>query len=180
MRLPDNIDIQALFADCDIDFNDTVIFPKERSAEFKEWQEREVERRKKQAETVKAYRHKYPEKMRAYRRELYYNETPEQKILRKARVERYQNKINRVKSKATNLEMYKATREHENAIRRQWYAALSDERKEILRAKCREQKKKWQVEHRAEYLERERVRSRLRRAKKRAEKAAQQTENKDT
>ena len=88
IRLPDNIDIQALFTDCDLDFNDPVIFPKERSAEFKEWQYREAKRLEQQRIYAREYRAKNCDRINAQKRKAYANETPEQMELRKIRVER--------------------------------------------------------------------------------------------
>ena len=64
--LPDNIDIVALFADCDIDFNDPVIFPKKRSDEYIEWQEREAERQNKKIERARQYYWEHLEYYREY------------------------------------------------------------------------------------------------------------------
>ncbi|MBD5131081.1 MAG: hypothetical protein HDT28_00565 [Clostridiales bacterium] len=66
-HLPDNLDIQALFADCGIDLNDPAIFPKERTPEYIEWQERERQRQEKARAWRKANREHLNEWMRNYR-----------------------------------------------------------------------------------------------------------------
>ena len=197
IHLPDNIDIQALFADCDIDFNDPVIFPKERSAEFKEWQEREAERLERRRIYDQEYKAKNRDRINAQKRKAYANETPEQMELRKIRVERSLLKNSTVaKAKATNMEAYKADRERENARKRQAYANMTKEQKQKEFARALKAQRKRRAEHRPEDMERhrrevrdyklrypEKVRAKNRayNARKRAEKLAQQqTENKDT
>ncbi len=119
--LPDNIDIVALFADCDIDFNDPVIFPKKRSDEYIEWQEREAERQNKKIERARQYYWEHLEYYREYEKK---RRAKQREYLRAYRAANHEI-LNEKRSK------YRAAnRDKINAMKRECYARKTDKYRE--------------------------------------------------
>lgn len=71
LHLPDNIDIQELFADCDIDFNNPILFPKERNDDYKEFQERKAIKREQQRIRSQRYKERHGDEILERKRKRY-------------------------------------------------------------------------------------------------------------
>lgn len=200
LHLPDSIDIEVLFADCDIDFNDVAIFPKERTDEYKESQERKAVQREQQRARSQRYienhhdeilerkRKRYAENIEYYRALglAYYSLMPsEVREQNKARLrERYANDIeyrervlatnakSRAKIKSLDINAYYEKRRESG---RKFYAEHREQEQARSRAKYAKNKEKHNALTKKWYAEhREEVLAKMRekRLAKKAAKAA--------